>query len=96
MLSSTNVVNTTTMMGKRAKVAEHFGCDGMFCHINRSCKFMTYHMTCGRELVEERNGIPVVFFDGDQADPTIFNEAQFETRLQTLVDVMRANKEAEE
>ena len=96
MLSSTNVVNTTTMMGKRADVANHFQCNGMFCHINRSCKFMTYQMTCGREIVEEKCGIPVVFFDGDQADPTIFNEAQFETRLQSLVDVMKANKEAEQ
>lgn len=96
MLSSTNVVNTATMMGKRADVANHFQCDGMFCHINRSCKFMTYHMTCGREIVEEKCGIPVVFFDGDQADPTIFNEAQFETRLQSLVDVMETNKEAKQ
>ena len=53
-------------------------------------------MTCGREIVEEKSGIPVVFFDGDQADPTIFNEAQFETRLQSLVDVMKTNKEAKQ
>lgn len=56
---------------------------------------MTYHMFVGREIVEEKAGIPVVTFDGDQADPTIFNEAQFETRVQGLVDIMRENKERE-
>ncbi len=92
MQSSTNVNSTPTTMGRRAEVAKNFGCDGMFCHINRSCKFMTYHMFVGREIVEEKAGIPVATFDGDQADPTIFNEAQFETRLQGLVDIMQETK----
>ncbi len=95
MQSSTNIQSTRTMMSKRAGVAENFGCDGMLCHVNRSCKYMTYHMFVGREIVEEKAGIPVVTFDGDQADPTIFNEAQFETRVQGLVDIMRENKERE-
>lgn len=94
MQSSTNIQSTRTMMGKRSGVATHFGCDGMLCHINRSCKYMTYHMFVGREIVEEEAQIPVVTFDGDQADPTIFNEAQFETRVQGLVDIMKQNKEA--
>ena len=94
MQSSTNANCTGTMMGKRIKTTDHFGCDGMFCHINRSCKFMTFHMFAGREMVENQLGIPVASFDGDQADPTIFNEGQFETRLQSLVDVMKQRKEA--
>lgn len=93
MQSSTNVLSTKSMMTKRANTASHFGCDGMLCHINRSCKYMTYHMFVGREIVEETAGIPVVTFDGDQADPTIFNEAQFETRVQGLVDIMKQNRE---
>lgn len=94
MQSSTNVNSTPTTMGRRADAACRFGCDGMLCHVNRSCKFMTYHMFVGRELVEQRANIPVISFDGDQADPTIFNEAQFETRVQSLVDIMKQNKEA--
>ena len=93
MQSSTNILSTKSMMTKRANTASHFGCDGMLCHINRSCKYMTYHMFVGREIVEETAGIPVVTFDGDQADPTIFNEAQFETRVQGLVDIMKQNRE---
>ncbi|MCI2106080.1 MAG: 2-hydroxyacyl-CoA dehydratase family protein [Intestinimonas sp.] len=94
MQSSTNVNSTLTTMGRRADCASHFQCDGMLCHVNRSCKFMTYHMFVGREIVEEKAKIPVASFDGDQADPTIFNEAQFETRVQSLVDIMKQNKEA--
>ena len=37
-------------------------------------------------------GIPCAGFDGDQADPRNFNEAQYETRVQGLVEAMEANK----
>ena len=43
-------------------------------------------------------GVPCAGFDGDQADPRNFNEAQYETRVQGLVEAMEANqakKEAE-
>lgn len=94
--TSTNVVSTEEMMSKRMKAAAHFACDGMLCHINRSCKFMTYHMFAGKEMVEKQLNIPVATFDGDQADPTIYNQAQFETRLQSFVDIMRYRKEGKE
>lgn len=91
--TSTNVVSTEEMMNKRINAADRFKCDGMLCHINRSCKFMTYHMFAGKEMVEKELEIPVMTFDGDQADPTIYNQSQFETRIQTFVDIMKSNKE---
>ena len=39
-------------------------------------------------------GVPFASFDGDQADYRNYSEAQFETRIQGLVEVMRQNKEA--
>ena len=39
-------------------------------------------------------GVPVAGFDGDQADPRNFNAAQYETRVQGLVEAMEANKQA--
>lgn len=48
----------------------------------------------GRRL-EKETGIPVVSFDGDQADPRNFSEAQYDTRIQGLNEVMVAKKEAE-
>ena len=44
-----------------------------------------------RQIGEECN-IPVTSFNGDQADPRNFNEAQYATRVQGLVEAMEANK----
>lgn len=68
-------------MGKRAQSIKDFGCDGMLCHVNRSCKLMTFHIFTGRDMIEEQAGVPVANFDGDQSDTRVFSEAQFETRL---------------
>jgi (R)-2-hydroxyisocaproyl-CoA dehydratase alpha subunit len=95
-ISSTNSLSTPTIMGKRVESMKHFGCDGMLCHVNRSCKLMTFHIHVGREMVENELGIPIATFDGDQSDTRVFNEAQFETRLQGLVEIMKENKEAKE
>ena len=38
-------------------------------------------------------GIPLTSFDGDQADPRNFSEAQYETRVQGLMEIMEAAKE---
>ena len=47
--------------------------------------------TAAREILEE-TGLPSVIFDGDQTDPDIFSEAQFETRIQSLLEIMEKNK----
>lgn len=47
----------------------------------------------GRQIGKECN-IPVVTFDGDQADPRNFSEAQYDTRVQGLAEIMEANKTA--
>lgn len=93
--SSTNSFSTPAIMDKRCESIKDFGCQGMLCHVNRSCKLMTFHIHVGREIVDEKTGVPVATFDGDQSDPRIFNEAQFETRLQGLVEIMEERKEAE-
>ena len=46
----------------------------------------------GRQ-VGEACDIPVASFDGDQADPRNFSEAQYDTRVQGLMEIMEANKE---
>ena len=45
----------------------------------------------GAEYVNEKMGVPFVSFDGDQTDPRVFAQAQFETRVQALCEMM--NKE---
>lgn len=94
--SSTNSLSTPTIMGKRIDSIKHFGCDGMLCHVNRSCKLMTFHIHVGREMVKEQCGVPCANFDGDQSDTRVFNEAQYETRVQGLVEIMEENKKKQE
>ena len=48
-----------------------------------------------RQIGKECN-IPVTSFDGDQADPRNFSEAQYDTRVQGLYEIMESNKEAKE
>lgn len=93
-LASTNSFSTPSIMEKRTKTIKDFGCDGMLCHVNRSCKLMTFHIFVGRELIEKNAHVPVTNFDGDQSDDRAYSAAQFETRLQGAVEVMEANKEA--
>ena len=40
----------------------------------------------------EECGVPSVIFDGDQTDPRLFSEAQYETRIQALAEMMAENK----
>ena len=42
--------------------------------------------------LKEQLGIPSVMFDGDMADPSAFSEAQYETRVQALVEMMEERK----
>lgn len=94
-ISSTNSLSTPSIMEKRIESIKQFNCEGMLCHVNRSCKLMTFHIFVGREIIEQQAGVPCANFDGDQADSRVFSEAQFETRLQSLVEIMKENKEAQ-
>jgi len=90
--SSTNSLSTPSIMNMRAKTIQNYNCDGMLCHVNRSCKLMTFHIFVGRNIVEEKTGVPCANFDGDQSDTRVYSEAQFETRVQGLVEIMKQNK----
>ena len=46
--------------------------------------------------ISELTGAAYTIFDGDQADYRNYSEAQFETRIQGLVEVMKARKEVRE
>ena len=44
--------------------------------------------------ITEKTGVPSVIFDGDQTDPRAFSLAQYETRIQALVEMMEERKKA--
>ena len=70
--------------------------DGVLVHYNRSCKPWSGYMAEMQRRFTEDLGIPCAGFDGDQADPRNFNEAQYETRVQGLVEAMEANADKKE
>ena len=92
--ASTNGDNATTMIGRRLEALKRFDCEGTIYHVNRSCKVMDCQMMEVQRQLSEQAGVPFTSFDGDQADYRNYSEAQFETRIQGLVEVMKLNKEA--
>jgi benzoyl-CoA reductase/2-hydroxyglutaryl-CoA dehydratase subunit BcrC/BadD/HgdB len=70
--------------------------DGVLVHYNRSCKPWSGYMAEMQRRFTNDLGVPCAGFDGDQADPRNFNAAQYETRVQGLVEAMEANAKAKE
>ena len=89
-----NAINLEKARDKRVKLCKDNHVEGLLIHNNRSCKLWSSFMNeMGRQIGEECH-IPVAHFDGDQADPRNFSEAQYDTRVQGLMEIMESNKEA--
>lgn len=80
--------------GNVIKLVNDFELDGIVYHSNRSCKLMDFRQYEVQRRIEVSTGIPSVIFDGDQTDPRVFSEAQYETRIQALLEMMENRKQA--
>lgn len=69
-------------------IVQNGKCDGIVYHLNRSCKLMSFLNVETAEIIKDKTGLPYVSFDGDQTDPRNFAPAQFDTRVQTLAEMM--------
>jgi len=69
-----------------------FDLDGIVFHSNRSCKLMDFRQYELQRRVFEECSVPSVIFDGDQTDPRLFSEAQYETRMQALAEMIQENR----
>jgi benzoyl-CoA reductase/2-hydroxyglutaryl-CoA dehydratase subunit BcrC/BadD/HgdB len=89
---SSNYVNRNLDFGAGniINIVKDFKLDGIIYHSNRSCKLMDFRQFEVQRRVEAATGIPSVIFDGDQTDPRAFSLAQYETRVQALVEMMEA------
>ncbi len=70
--------------------------DGAVFHMNRSCKHWSGTLYEMERQFREQTGVPTVCFDGDQSDPRVFSEAQYDTRVEALMEIMDENKRAKE
>lgn len=91
-----NAINLELARDKRVKLCKENHVEGLLVHVNRSCKLWSGFMYEMSRQIGEECGIPVASFDGDQADSRNFSEAQYDTRVQGLTEIMESNKEARE
>lgn len=84
--------NLDTVVKRRIEAHKKFQVDGTIYHVNRSCKVMDCQQYETQRRISEATGIPFTSFDGDQADFRAYSEAQYETRIQGLVEVMEQRK----
>ena len=88
-----NAINLNVARDKRVRLCKDNGVEGLLVHTNRSCKLWSGFMYEMSRQIGEACDIPVVSFDGDQADARNFSEAQYDTRVQGLTEIMQARKE---
>lgn len=87
-----NAINLEKSRDKRIKLCKDNHVEGLLVHTNRSCKLWSGFMYEMSRQIGEACDIPVTSFDGDQADPRNFSEAQYDTRVQGLMEIMESNK----
>jgi benzoyl-CoA reductase/2-hydroxyglutaryl-CoA dehydratase subunit BcrC/BadD/HgdB len=90
---SSNYANRNLDFGSNAMHAlvKDFNLDGIIYHSNRSCKLMDFRQYEVQRRTKAATGVPSVIFDGDQTDPGVFSEGQYETRIQALCEIMEIN-----
>lgn len=77
----------------RETMAKENGISGALVNYNRSCKPWSGAMPEMERRFRKDLNIPVVHFDGDQADERNFSVEQYKTRVQGLVEIMDERKE---
>ncbi len=90
-----NAINLEVARDKRVKLCKDNHVEGLMVHVNRSCKLWSGFMSEMSRQIGEQCNIPVASFDGDQADARNFSEAQYDTRMQALTEIMESRKEAQ-
>lgn len=85
-------LNLERAIKRRTNIVRKAQCDGAVIHMNRSCKIWDGFLYEMERRIHDETGIPTVMYDGDQADERCYSEAQFETRIQGLCEIMEQNK----
>ncbi len=99
MLRSYSVVldntNVDRACDRRVNLARRAQCDGAVIHMNRSCKAWDGILYEMERRIRDQLNIPTTMYDGDQSDPRSYTEAQYESRVQGLCEVMGSRKKGE-
>jgi benzoyl-CoA reductase/2-hydroxyglutaryl-CoA dehydratase subunit BcrC/BadD/HgdB len=66
--------------------------DGVVAFSNRSCRPQSIGQTELIEMVREGNELPILIFEGDQADPEGFSMQDAKNRIDGFIEVLEAKK----
>ncbi|MDO5689452.1 MAG: 2-hydroxyacyl-CoA dehydratase family protein [Tissierellia bacterium] len=98
LISYSNVpdcINLERAVDRRKTIAEQANVDGMMVHMNRSCKIWDGFLLEMMRRVSNDLELPYITFDGDQSDPRVFNETQFELRIDTLDELLEEGRNSD-
>jgi len=74
------------------RLCKDWDIDGIIIHEAHTCRMQSGSNKDRVDYVARRLGVPVVAFQSDFVEEAFFNEAQFETRLQGLLEVIDAKR----
>ena len=72
------------------KAIKEYDIDGLVMFSNRSCRPMSMGQDELVDLIRERHGIPILIFEGDQADPEGFSWEDAKNRIDGFIEVLEA------
>lgn len=70
------------------RLIKEFSLDGFVLFSMRSCKRYSLGQLVTKEEVTRRTGVPGVIIEGDMVDSRLFNEAQVQTRVEALLEML--------
>jgi benzoyl-CoA reductase/2-hydroxyglutaryl-CoA dehydratase subunit BcrC/BadD/HgdB len=71
---------------------KEYDVDGLVMFSNRSCRPQSIGQDEVVELIRERHDIPILIFEGDQADPEGFSWQDAKTKIDGFIEVLDARK----
>lgn len=74
------------------KACREYAIDGAVLHCNKSCAPITLGQMDIKSALEEELGIPSVVIDGDHMDERNFSPAQFQTRIEAFMEMLKHKK----
>ncbi|TFG17178.1 MAG: 2-hydroxyacyl-CoA dehydratase [Promethearchaeota archaeon] len=84
--------NLETRMEYFKKTIEEYKIDGVILHNNLSCRPSTTGMADLKNYIQEELGKPVLLLTCDMNDPRAFSEAPMQTRLESFIELLEAQK----
>ncbi len=70
------------------RLIKEFSLEGFVLFSVRSCKRYSIGQMIAKEQITERTGVPGVIIEGDMVDSRLLNEAQIQTRIDALLEMI--------